>query len=343
MSLSVSRYCTSCGTPLRPDAQFCTLCGVATAPPEDGPSNATVTQAESIAPSHPEAPNPGPRSGRWIAAGVCAATLVSAGVAAALLLHDTTAQTSATEPVRTVTIRKTTTVRSAAPTSDPTHETLVRRTELLGYSAQGRRIVAVELGEPSAPQTILVVGCVHGDECSGTAVVTTLRAMRPPSSVHVWLIPNLNPDGRALGTRGNAHGVDLNRNSPYDWKALGSRGSREYSGTGPLSEPETRILTSFVQRVQPNITFWFHQRATATLPPLIDDSGGRADIESHYATLVQLPFQRKPRYPGSLASWSNRSFPGTTAFVIELSGKRSMTEPEIRRHATAVYAVTKYL
>ena len=102
-------------------------------------------------------------------------------------------------------------------------------------------------------------------------------------------------------------------------------------------------MTSFISKVKPGITYWFHQRVKASFPALIDDSGGRADVEGHYASLVGLPFSRKPRYPGSLASWSNARFPGTTAFVIELPGQRQLTPAEVLLHASAVYAVTRKL
>src|SRR5207247_7966723 len=37
---------------------------------------------------------------------------------------------------------------------------------LLGHSVQGRKILAVELGDPAGPPKALVVGCIHGNECA---------------------------------------------------------------------------------------------------------------------------------------------------------------------------------
>lgn len=41
------------------------------------------------------------------------------------------------------------------------------RRVLLGRSLEGRAIYAYELGDPSSPRKVLVVGCIHGDETAG--------------------------------------------------------------------------------------------------------------------------------------------------------------------------------
>src|SRR6185437_8849769 len=84
----------------------------------------------------------------------------------------------------------------------------VPRTVILGRSVEGRPIIGIEAGDPASPRKILVVGCVHGNECAGEAITRRLLKLPPPASVDLWIIPNLNPDGAARGTRGNAHGVD---------------------------------------------------------------------------------------------------------------------------------------
>jgi murein peptide amidase A len=81
---------------------------------------------------------------------------------------------------------------------------------VIGHSVDGRAIELVHV--PGDGPRVLVVGCVHGDECAGLAVVAALRRAHPREDL--WLVPTLNPDGLARRTRGNAHGVDLNRSFP---------------------------------------------------------------------------------------------------------------------------------
>jgi protein MpaA len=176
-----------------------------------------------------------------------------------------------------------------------------------------RPIVAYELGDPHERHTALIVGCIHGNEPAGVAVVRRVAGAAPIRGVDLWLIPTINPDGQAAGTRQNAHGVDLNRNFPWHWRPLGPRGAQQYAGPRALSEPESRIAHSLIARLRPAVTIWFHQ-------PLgvVDESGGSLAVERRFARLAQLPLRRLPRYPGSAASWQNHRIPGSTAFVVEL-------------------------
>ena len=80
---------------------------------------------------------------------------------------------------------------------------------------------------------------------------------------------------------------------------------------GPL-EPESSLVARLIERVKPELTVWFHQPLA-----VVDDSGGRRDLERRYARLVGLPFLRLPRYPGSAAGWHNHLYPNTS-FVVEL-------------------------
>jgi len=204
----------------------------------------------------------------------------------------------------------------------------------LGVSAQGRAIEAVERGDPHAARKVLVVGCIHGNECAGVAIVRRLEQAPPPRGVDLWLVESLNPDGEAAGTRFNARGVDLNRNFPTAWERLGGVFD---SGARPLSEPESRIAYRLVLRLRPAVAIWFHQHMT-----LVDGSGGSAALERRFARLVRLPFVPLPRYGGSATTWENATLPGKTAFVVELSAG-PLTSAQAARFASAVLAVARPL
>ena len=214
----------------------------------------------------------------------------------------------------------------SSPASRPIH------TITLGTSVKGRPITAVELGDPSAARRLVVVGCIHGNEPAGIAVAVALEQLVPPEGADVWVIPDLNPDGVAAHTRQNDDGIDLNRNFPYNFTVLESPGGLMYSGTSPLSEPESEAAAAFLQRIRPTVTIWYHQAED-----LVDLSGGDAGVERRYAAAVGLPARQLTRYPGSVASWENATFPGTTAFVVELPAG-SLTPAEAQRHAAAALA-----
>jgi protein MpaA len=186
--------------------------------------------------------------------------------------------------------------------------------EVFGYSIQHRALVDYRVGQPTGPVRLLVVGVIHGDETAGEPIVRKLlRSWQPSSNGALVVVPQLNPDGIALHTRQNARRVDLNRNFPYAWQRIGKPGDQQYSGTGPLSEPESKAMAALIRRLRPAVTVWFHQPVN-----VVDLSGGSAAIEQRFARILGEPTKHITSYPGSATRWQNHGFPSTTAFVVEL-------------------------
>jgi murein peptide amidase A len=199
--------------------------------------------------------------------------------------------------------------------------------QVIGHSIEGRLIVLFGDAAPDAVLKVLVVGDIHGDEAAGMRIANRLVAAKAPARTDLLVVPTVNPDGVAAGTRGNARGVDLNRNFPYRWRPLAGG---EYSGTGPLSEPETRAADGLVLRQKPDVTIWFHQPFG-----LIDQPEGNPFAARRFAELIGLPLVRlRGRYPGSASRTQNHESPRSTAFVAELPA--TVSSGLVRRGAAAV-------
>jgi murein peptide amidase A len=176
----------------------------------------------------------------------------------------------------------------------------------LGRSYEGRPIEAVHLAG-QGPR-ILVVGCIHGDECEGIEVTKLLE--RFPASTDLWLVHQLNPDGYARRSRFNARGIDLNR----DFLAASQR--------------ETRIARRLVLRLRPDVTIWFHQ------PQSVVRAWGRSrGMARRYARLAGVPYRALEWPAGSASRWQNGL--GQISFVVELP-PGELPDAVARRHAQAV-------
>jgi protein MpaA len=176
----------------------------------------------------------------------------------------------------------------------------------LGRSYDGRPIEAVHV-QGTGPR-VLVVGCIHGDECEGIEVTRILARSRP--DVDLWLVHQLNPDGFARRSRGNARGVDLNR----DFLAATQR--------------ETRIARKLILRLRPDVTIWFHQPQS-----VVRAWGPSRDVARRYARLAGVPYRTMQWPPGSASRWQNRL--GQISFVVELP-PGELPDALARRHASAV-------
>ena len=51
--------------------------------------------------------------------------------------------------------------------ADSRPSAVARRSVVIGHSVDGRRLIARVIGSDSAPRKVLLVGCIHGDECAG--------------------------------------------------------------------------------------------------------------------------------------------------------------------------------
>ena len=207
--------------------------------------------------------------------------------------------------------------------------------EVIGTSAGGRPITAFHRGTPGGT-VVLVVGVIHGNEAAGLGVIDVLRTAPLPPGIDLWLLPELNPDGVAAGTRGNANLVDLNRNFPHDWVALDEPGAYEYSGTGPASEPETQAFIAFTERIRPRLTLWYHQDLYRISP----STGADAALRQRYAELTGLDYLSVTggRYSGVAATWVRTSLPRALSFIVELGPSLSAEEAVV--HASAVLEIS---
>jgi protein MpaA len=185
------------------------------------------------------------------------------------------------------------------------------RRSIVGRSERGRPIRALELGF-SGSTRILVVGCIHGNERAGLAVVQRLETAAP-ARFDLWVVPDLNPDGARANTRQNARGVDLNRNFPSGWRRIGRRGDPQYSGPKSLSERESRFAERLILRLRPRITIWFHQPQA-----VVRAWGPSVPVARRYARLAGAPFRAIHWLAGTAPNWQNHRFPGTASFVVEL-------------------------
>jgi protein MpaA len=208
-----------------------------------------------------------------------------------------------------------------------------------GRSAEGRKLVVSASGEQRVRHKVLVVGCIHGTECAGTAIAdAVLRGPSgcPPAGADVWSVPDLNPDGHRLGTRVSARGVDLNRNFAGGWRRIGARGDPEYSGPRPFSEPETRAVRRLIRLVRPSVTIWYHQGQG----PLVRAWGASMPAARLYARRAGLPFRALPWPAGTAPHWQNIAFPWTSSFVVELPAG-TLSARGLARQVAAVMALAR--
>lgn len=206
-------------------------------------------------------------------------------------------------------------------------------------SVQKRVIWGRDVPADGAKLRVLVLGGIHGDEMSSSALVfnwiglaaTPIADM--PRAIHWRFIPSLNPDGLFArpSKRVNARGVDLNRNFPTPnwardaqvyWEKRTRRDPRRWPGTQPLSEPESRFLYEQMDSFKPNLIVSVHA------PYGLLDFDGPAVAPTR---LGRLYLDQVGIYPGSLGNYGG-VHKGVPVVTIELgSASRAPLDGESRQ------------
>lgn len=167
----------------------------------------------------------------------------------------------------------------------------------------------LEVWRPGGDCKLLLFAGIHGEEPETTfALSRALRQFSEPPP-HCAVVLAANPDGLIRGTRGNARGVDLNRNFPTrDWQPdpVPYRSTlddpRDVSlspGRAPGSEPETAALMALLDELRPNAVIALHA------PLACIDEASESPLGQWLADRTGLPRVSGVGYPtpGSFGSW----------------------------------------
>lgn len=185
---------------------------------------------------------------------------------------------------------------SATPASAPW--------EVAGTTVQGRPIRLQTLGH--GPRKVLFIGGIHGDEAEGSSTTSALPSAFNEAGlaeiVTLTIIEDANPDGRAAGTRGNANGVDVNRNFP----ASNFDPTGPENGRTPLSQPEARAVVNVLDATDPDLVIVVHSWQNKQF---LNFDGPAREIADRFAGTSGLTVAESSSFaptPGSLGSYAGR-------------------------------------
>jgi protein MpaA len=169
---------------------------------------------------------------------------------------------------------------------------------------------------------LLVMAGIHGEEPETTFLLSRALRAFDDNFESVAFILCANPDGVALGTRGNANGVDLNRNfktQNFSTEKVSSRSILEAPrdtllspGAFAESEPETKALVALVEQLKPSSIISMHA------PLACVDAPQKTTLVTDLMSTFSLPWLQDIGYktPGSFGTWCGES--GIECVTLEL-------------------------
>jgi protein MpaA len=156
----------------------------------------------------------------------------------------------------------------------------------------------------------LVVAGQHGTEPESTLLLSSVLRTIPEGGLSAHIVPALNPDGLARGTRCNASGVDLNRNFPttdwsskpvcYSWNNDNPRDTELSAGPKSCSEPETEALLQLIADLEPEYIISIHAPMECIDDPGTTPLGKRLSEETGLPLVTDIGYP----VPGSFGTWA---------------------------------------
>lgn len=162
-------------------------------------------------------------------------------------------------------------------------------------TAQGN---SISLYKNEKHNSVLVLGCMHGDEPQGEYLIKEYLNFKP--NTKLMFVPCVNPDGVASKTRVNSNGVDINRNFPTkNWEL--TEKNEFFGGEKPMSEIETKFLVDVIEQNKPNLILTLHAPFK-----VVNYDGDAQEVAEKISEIIGYPVEASIGYPtpGSFGTWA---------------------------------------
>ncbi|KVH98605.1 Peptidase M14, carboxypeptidase A, partial [Cynara cardunculus var. scolymus] len=185
----------------------------------------------------------------------------------------------------------------------------------IGKSVLGVPLWVMEIsnnpGKEEAKPAFKFIGNVHGDEPVGRELLLLLanwlcdNYMKNPlatlivEKVHLHILPSMNPDGFSLRRRGNAKGIDLNRDFPDQFFPMNDDFNKR--------QPETKAIMKWIKEMRFTASASLHGGALVANYPW---DGTEDKSKSYYA----CPDDEAFRYMAKLYSHSHHNMSRSKEF-----------------------------
>ncbi len=166
-----------------------------------------------------------------------------------------------------------------------------------------RDVELLKADSNSGDKTVLIIGVFHGDEPQGEYLIRKFMSQRKePCKNQIYIIPCLNPDGKALGTRQNANGIDLNRNFPTKNRKI-IEDEHYFGGTEGGSEIETQFIIDALKEYKPDFILTIHAPYR-----VVNFDGNAEKYAKDISEITGYPLEEDIGYetPGSFGTYAGK-------------------------------------